>query len=107
MVNEDVTPIPFPAKSLCKSSIPPTGRPANPTITSPSTSPARWAGLSGSTETTKMPLSTGRLRPRTMRRGRGTFCPATPIKPREIFPSLIKRPATNLAVLMAMAKQIP
>src|SRR2546426_943105 len=37
----------------------------------------------------------------------GTFCPLTPMKPRLILPSLMRRPATNLAVLMPMAKQIP
>src|SRR5439155_11439224 len=37
----------------------------------------------------------------------GCFCPTTPIKPRWILPSLMSRPATNFAVLIAIAKQIP
>ena len=39
--------------------------------------------------------------------GMGTVCTAMPMRPRRTRPSRIKRPATNLAVLTAIAKQMP
>ena len=59
------------------------------TIRSPSRTPARAPGLSGSTDTTSTALSIGSSWKRTTRRCSGTFCPATPRYDRRTRPSRI------------------
>ena len=76
-------------------------------MTSPSWRPVRSAGPPGSTPRTRTPPSTVSSCCWTTRRGSATVCTETPIRLRRTRPSLISRPATNLAVLIAIAKQIP
>ena len=53
------------------------------------------------------PVAAARAWARTTLRGKGAVCPPKPSQPRRIRPSLISRPATNWAVWMGIAKQIP
>ncbi len=91
----------------CRSSTPATGFSSSATITSPSRNPARRAGLRSSSPTTTTPLSFGNPKNRTTRRCTGTVCAETPIQLRRIRPSRSNRLATNFAVLIPIAKQIP
>ena len=74
---------------------------------SPDVTPARAAGLSGSTPVTSTPLFASIPSARWASRSSGTFCPATPMRPRRILPCRISWPVTTFAVLMPTAKQIP
>src|SRR2546422_959377 len=74
---------------------------------SPCLRPARSAGLPDSTPVTSTPLFASSPCARTARRNSGTCWPATPMRPRRIRPCAISCPATNFAVFMATAKQIP
>src|SRR6266446_2378363 len=85
-----------------RSSIPDTVCPSKPMMMSPDVTPARAAGLSGSTPVTSTPLFASIPSARCASRSNGTFCPATPIRPRRI-----SWPVTTFAVLIPTAKQIP
>src|SRR5947208_291304 len=91
----------------CRSSIPDTVCPSKPMMMSPDVTPARAAGLSGSTPVTSTPLFASIPSARCASRSSGTFCPATPMRPRRILPCRISWPVTTFAVLMPTAKQIP
>src|SRR5207249_1950042 len=67
----------------CRSSIPETVCPSKPTMMSPDATPARPAGLSGSTPVTSTPLLATLPSARCASRSKGTFCPATPIRDRK------------------------
>src|SRR5205823_3535427 len=63
--------------------------------------------LSPGRERTSTPLFASIPSARCASRSSGTFCPATPMRPRRILPCRISWPVTTFAVLMPTAKQIP
>src|SRR2546425_2700514 len=101
------SPIRSVTSKRCRSSIPETVCPSKAMMISPDATPARPAGLSGSTPVTSTPLLASLPSARCASRSSGTFCPARPIRPRRILPWRMSWPVTTFAVLMPTAKQIP
>ncbi|HXN35069.1 MAG TPA: hypothetical protein VN877_02795 [Opitutaceae bacterium] len=101
------SPIRSPVRSLCRTSIAGVATPSRASRMSPSARPARTAGLPGSRPATRTPVSWERRWCRMSLRRSGAFWPATPMKLRRMRPSFISQAATQRAVLLAMAKQIP